>query len=353
MIEDAFVIDAVAHGYNFREDNAVDPHIGEAIRQLLLGQQRSFTPKEYWQDEDQHRQGNTPELLASALFAESHTDFAAYHHTPIYGYFKDGGSPLWVGQELKRRHPDRVMIYGAVAPLRPGALDTVDELADKGATAIKLYPAELVEGRMVPLDMGDPETCFPVFERARERGIKVIAVHKALPLGPAPTSLLRSSDVEYAALAFPDLVFEVVHGGMAFVDETAVQLATFRNIVVNLETTSALALAAPHRFLEAIGRFLEAGGEDRIVWATGCNFAHPRPLVEAFWNLEMPDPLRESWGLPELTREIKTKILGTNFAAMHGLDIAELQRRTADDPFRPGVDMAPPWSSSVPAGESV
>lgn len=351
MIEDAFVIDAVAHSYNFREDNAVDPHIGEAIRQLLVRQQRAHTPEEYWQDEDQHREGNTPDLLASAFFAESYTDFAAYHHTPIYGYFKDGGSALSVGQELKRRYPDRTMLYGAVAPLRPGALDAVDELASTGATAIKLYPADLVDGRMVPLDMGDPETCFPVFERARERGIKVIAVHKALPLGPAPLDAMRSRDVEYAALAFPDLIFEVVHGGMAFVEETAVQLETFRNIVVNLETTSALAASAPHRFLEAIGRFLLAGGEDRIVWATGCNAMHPRPLIEAFWNLEMPDSLREDWGLPELTREIKTKILGANFAAMHGLDIAELQRRTADDPFHPGVDMAPPWSSSVPVGE--
>lgn len=32
--------------------------------------------------------------------------------------------------------------------------------------------------------MDDPEVAFPVFERARQLGIKVIAVHKALPLGP-------------------------------------------------------------------------------------------------------------------------------------------------------------------------
>jgi hypothetical protein len=49
-----------------------------------------------------------------------------------------------------------------------------------------------------------------------------------------------TSDIDAAAAAFPALQFEVVHGGFAFIEETAFQLARFANVWVNLETTSNL-----------------------------------------------------------------------------------------------------------------
>ena len=345
MIEDVFVVEGVVHSYRFDDANLQDPHVGRMIRQELYRLHCAATPQAYWLDEARYRRGEDPDLLASALFAESQTDFAVYHETPIYSQFKDGGSALWVGEEIHRRWPHRTMIYGAVAPLRPGAVERVDELVDNhSVSALKLYPIDLVDGRVRAVDMGDEETCFPVFQRALERGIRVVAVHKSIPLGPGPTDALRSLDVEVAALAFPDLTFEVVHGGMAFVEETALQLASFPNIVVNLEATSGLVTMAPRRFLEAIGMFLAAGGQDRLIWATGCDFAHPRPLIEAFWAMEMPLDLQTDFGYPALTREVKAKILGENFARLHGLDIAELKAAAASDEFAQRSEFAAPWS---------
>jgi predicted TIM-barrel fold metal-dependent hydrolase len=350
VIDDVFVVEGVVHSYHFADSNLQDVQLGDAIRKHLYYLHRQAVPAEYHLDEARYRAGEDPDLLASALFVESQTDFAVYHETPIYAYFKDGGSALWVGKEMKRRWPERTMIYGAVAPLRPGAVERVDELVDEhAASALKLYPIDMIDGRVTPLDMGDPEVCFPIYERARERGIKVVAIHKSIPLGPGPTSALSGADVELAALAFPDLTFEIVHGGMAFVEETALELQSFRNIVVNLEATTALVTMAPQRFMAAIGAFLEAGGEDRIIWATGCDFTHPRPLIEAFWNLEFPDELRERHGWPDLTRDIKAKILGRNFLRLHGLDVDQLQRATAADELHPGIDMAPPWTRATAA----
>ena len=37
-------------------------------------------------------------------------------------------------------------------------------------------------------------------------------------------------------MEFPDLTFEIVHGGMAFNEETAWLLGRFPNVWVNLET---------------------------------------------------------------------------------------------------------------------
>jgi predicted TIM-barrel fold metal-dependent hydrolase len=72
--------------------------------------------------------------------------------------------------------------------------------------------------------MDDPEIAFPLFERALYLGLKAVAIHKAIPLGPVPMDHYRMDDIDAAAAAFPDLQFEIVHGGFAFIEETAFQL---------------------------------------------------------------------------------------------------------------------------------
>lgn len=347
MIEDVLVVDGVAHMYNFSPDNFVDPVVGPLIGETLYRLHRTTGGPDYTLQRSIYMNGAGPERIGRALLAESQTDLFCYHETPIYGQFKDGGSALWVGAEMRRRWPHRVLIYGAVSPLRPGAVDRVDELVDEhGVTALKLYPIDLVEGRVTGLDLGDPQVCFPVFRRAVERGLKVVAIHKALPVGPGPVEALRAADVEAAALAFPELTFEIVHGGMAFVEETAVQLESFPNIVVNLEATSNMLRYAPRRFAEALGAFLERGGADRLIWATGCNAVHPRPVIEAFWDFEMPIDLVEGHGYPVVTRDMKAAILGRNFLRLHGLDEAAVRARIAGDEFDTDV-LSPAWGGAL------
>ena len=81
-------------------------------------------------------------------------------------------------------------------------------------------------------------SCFTRSSNAAEQlGVKVVAVHKSIPMGNAPTAPFRPDDIESPAADFPDLNFEIVHGGFTFVEETAFQLARFPNIYVNLEAT--------------------------------------------------------------------------------------------------------------------
>jgi hypothetical protein len=73
---------------------------------------------------------------------------------------------------------------------------------------------------------------------------------------------------------------------------------------------------------------------------------HPRPLLDAFWKLEMPRDLVEEYGMPELTPEIKRAILGENHARILGLDFDGMKREIEDDEFSRRRELAPMWSGA-------
>ena len=123
-------------------------------------------------------------------------------------------------------------------------------------------------------------------------GIRVVAIHKALPLGSVELGHYPVDDIDRAAMAFPDLAFEIVHGGIAFLEETAWQLARFDNVYVNLETTATLATTRPLAFAHALASLIRGPKAlRRIVWGTGCMVSHPRPHLENFVRSAPPTSL--------------------------------------------------------------
>lgn len=352
MIEDAYVVEAVAHGLHFAPENqtdAVHADIGSMEHRRIHTMLSPAHRPEFILDKERWLRGADPTLLASSIFAESWSDFAVYHGVPQFGVFRDGGSPLWVGAEMRRRWPDRVALYGPIDPYAPGAVDEVDRLVEEEqVVGIKFYPADLVEGRVQTFHMDDERLLFPIYERARRRGLRSVAVHKAIPLGLFPSHPYRVEDVEGAAAAFPDLTFEVVHGGFAFLEETAMLLGRFPNVVVNLEGTTAYLNNAPRKFAQIIGTLLaQFDAEDRILWATGVSAVHPQPPLEAFWNLQVPEDLLAA-GCRPLTVDAKRKILGLNAARLLGLDIETLKHKHRDDDFGLDRELAAPWSAGAP-----
>jgi len=110
--------------------------------------------------------------------------------------------------------------------------------------------------------------------------------------------------------------------------------------------TAQYVLGQPDKFARIIGEFLLSNGEDKLLWATGCNLTHARPVIEAFWNFEMPRYLVDG-GYPELTRDVKTKILGLNYARLHALDVESLTQRIAADEIEAvkAQGLRGPWSA--------
>jgi hypothetical protein len=67
------------------------------------------------------------------------------------------------------------------------------------------------------------------------------------------------------------------------------------------------------------------------VWGSECLwFGSPQPQIEAFRTLQISPELREQYGYPELTAEIKAKIFGLNAVRIYGIDPAAV-RCTIDE----------------------
>jgi uncharacterized protein len=356
MIDDVVVIDAVAHALDLRPENWNNPPVCEPFREFgYYGIHQLAVPVEEpeW---GLGREGfdailEDTDVVESVIFRESWTDACFYHEIPMYGMFKRGLAKLENGIELRARHPERVKLYGGVTPLQPGALERVDELVSEHAiSALKLYPADLYESDVAPFGelrqytMDDPERVFPILERARQHGL-VVAIHKAIPLGPVPMEPFRMDDLDAAFMAYPDVPIEIVHGGFAFLEETAHQVGRFHNAYVTLEATASLLAKAPDRFSLIVASLLAMGAEDRILWATGAALAHPQPLLERFWNLELPPEIMSMTGSPPLTKDVKRKILGENAARLHGIDLDALRAVIREEDLT-GDGLAAAWSGA-------
>ena len=331
-IGELFVIDAVTHAFDARPTNAKSGRYAERAIESFFQFQWTLIPDPYRLDRERYFQAMTAAGLASALFVESATDVAVYHTIPAWGIFHDL-SPISVGMEMRDRHPGRVLLYAAVSPLegKKAIEDLERQAAEWDVIGVKLYPIDIIDGKLLPMRMNDEELAYPVFEKCLELGIKMVAVHKAIPLDTAPLDYFRPDDIDYAARDFPDLNFEVVHGGFAFLEETVLQLARFDNAFINLEGTGTLLMRQPHAFARVLGEIMILAGHRKIFWGTGAAAFHPAPLLDAFESFEMPESLMRDYGYPELTREMKADILANNYAIAHGLALDDLRAEIEGD----------------------
>lgn len=348
MIEDVLVVDATVHGFNFLPTNYRADFLPDLVQMLYQGAHVGLHPKGgidwnmTW-DEFVGSFSAQPDLLERTVFGESRTDVAVYHGVPLHGVYADGSSPLWVAERVRERFPHRVHIYGPLYTWQPDALEEVDRLVDEvGVVGLKFYPVDLVDGQLRRSRMDDP-AMFAIVERARARGLRMIAVHKAVPLGPLPMLPYNAvDDIGPVAEAFPDMVFEIVHGGNAFLAETVALLQRHPNVVVNLESLPAYAPNVPAKWSEIMTAYLGAGLEDRLFWATGAVGLHPEPFLRHFWASEMPG----------LTRAVKEKILSGNIARYLGWDLDRVRADVSGDEYarltRSGSALLPPWSTLRP-----
>ncbi|CAN5690443.1 amidohydrolase family protein [soil metagenome] len=360
MIQDAFVIDGVAHAYDFSDDNRIDTCDPERYRNLqhfayMLGHEslESLEPG-YLLTLDEFTARWKAEDLAHSFFVESDVDMVVHHSVAISSYFRDGAARWDTGVELKRIAPDRVLLYGCVDTFeedRGPAFDEMEKMASDGAVGFKFYPSngffDTQSNRLVTMIYDHPERAFPFFEKARDLGVTHLAFHKAQPVGPGPIDAVRVEDISTAAMAFPDLTFEIVHDGWAFLEESAIQLMLHPNIYANLECVANLVVRQPRRFAHIIGKLLQYGGPDRILYATGCAVNHADPILRAFMAFEMPEDLHQGHGYPELTAETKRKLVGENMARVHGIDIEQVKNRIKNDQWSElrAEGKAEPWSA--------
>jgi predicted TIM-barrel fold metal-dependent hydrolase len=338
VLDDVFVIDAVTHAYNLDPSNYRAGRYAASLSELIWGLHSGLSDEEYRvkRREDFLKDWSVQEL-AHILFVEGPVDLAVHHVLPLQTLYTDGLCSYEKTVEIKKRYPDRFLVYAGVDPLRgTAALEELEKQAEElQPVGLKLYPAAWLgeSFRHTGWRMDDPTIAFPLFERARKLGIKNIAVHKGLPMGSVPLEPYKVDDIGGAADAFPDLNFEIVHGGMAFLDETGMQLSLFPNVYVNLEVTGALIVKRERWFAESLAALLKWAGPAKIMWGSGTVFSHPRPALHKFWHdFQLPEDLVSVAGM-QLTPEVKRMILGETYARYAGVDVEAVKARIAHDRF--------------------
>lgn len=354
--EDMFILDGVTHAFNLTEANFADREGASAMAEMVAILGNSTPEPKYAQSRDVVLRDWTVEELAGVLFRESTTDVAVYHPLPIFS-FTDGLSSLEKAVEVRERWPQRFIgTYACVDPLR--GKDALTELERQveilNPLGLKMYPASWHDGKVGSWKMNDPKIAYPVIEKAAELGLRHIAVHKAIPIEPVEFGdAFNPADFEGAAVNFPDMNFEIVHGGIAFIEETSILLARFPNIHVNMENLNMVVARRPRVFAQILLGLMREGGNailDRLFWGTGTMQYHPRPCIEAFLDFEFPEDLMDSAGLyvppQQITLQDKQNLLAGNFARLHGLDIAALKAAIQGDEFSraAGEELAAPWS---------
>lgn len=361
--DDVLVFDAVSHALNLDPENYRVPSHAKKLCEMLYSMVNDGMKGEFrrWAiTRESHLRDWSIEETATVLFLESRTQLSTFVPL-IVGSFYDGICAVEKAAEIVRRWPDRFLVEATVDPLAPGALEEFERQVELlQPVALKLYPSSYFDGVHHGWKMDDPEVAYPLFEKALELGVKTIAIHKAIPIGPVPMESYRVEDLDYAASNFPDLTFEVIHGGASFSEETAWQLARYDNILINLDITSLMCVTNPRRFGQFLIDMLAIGGYgvmDRIIWGTGGGPGafHPQLALEAFWNYQIPEDLfaQAAFDMDPyvLTEEDKRKVLGLNYVRVMGLDdVQERLDRVAGDEFSRRVaengGLFEPWSTT-------
>jgi len=342
---DLFVYDGMSHALNFDASNQkIQPHARRMVEMMYAMTQDSMAGhlSDFLISYDSYCRNWGVDETANILFLESDIQMSTFVPLAIHS-FHDGICSIEKAVEAKRRWPQRFHVTAAVDPLSPDALEEFEHQVELlHPVALKLYPSSYAHGHHEGWRMDDPRIAFPLFDKARQLGIKIISIHKAIPAGAVTMEPYKVGDIDDAADAYPDLTFEIIHGGFAFSEETAWQVARYPNVRINLDVTSLLAWTHPRRFAQIFVDMLSVGGQkiiDRIHWASGGGAAsyHPQPALEAFWNFQIPEDMFIQGAFNsepyQLTEEDKRKILGLNAVELLGIDIEKARREIADDEF--------------------
>jgi hypothetical protein len=349
-LEDVFVVDAVSHAYNLSPSNFRVTELAKPMAETFPSAAGHNVPEAYRRTQASLMRDWTIDETATLLFRESQTDFSVFH-PQLLTIFEEGLTSVRKAERISKRYPSRVVALASVDLI--GMDDPRAELTRQverfDPHGVKVYPSYWDEDhRHHSFRMDDPERAFPLWEHAADLGLDVVAVHKAVPFADVNVDAYDVDDVDDAAAHFPDLNFEIVHGGMRFARETGWQLAHYDNIYVNLELTGFEAVVDPAGFVKSLQDLLWAGGKevlDRIIWGSGTPHYHPRMLLEAFWEFDFPEM---EWrnGTYTITEADKRKILGENFAAAHGFDLADLKRRVDGDAFDTAEMVTEPYATT-------
>lgn len=363
MIDDAFVFDTISHALNIEPSNILNRY-GQGLADLFYNLNQ-WNPEGYRIPKEIFFRNLTIDQQIETLLLESPVDLIGNMNLQLTGWMRDGLASREKNIEAAERFPDRYVNYIGIDCTKPpeAYLQDLKDLAGelpRMPAALKLYPSQIYweNGKeRFQSWRADSREVYALYEQAAKMGIKTFIFHKAITDGPVPLNPYRLDDIDEPASLFPEMHFQIVHGGMAFMDETAQAIARYPNVTVNMEVTTLLLYKAPNWFADILAHFFWWGGPEKVVWSSGSLFAHPRPLIERFWHeFQFPQHTLDKFGLEQITKADKKLILGENACRIFDIDIETAKAKIESDRFsrhiaQNGYDK--PWTRWIPKEEHV
>jgi predicted TIM-barrel fold metal-dependent hydrolase len=328
VIDDIFIFDNVIHVYDLSDENLnhgrQDAEVG---RQHMLAAGRGGRWAGYNNGSINFQKRWTPEELYDMVFVQAPTDLAMAQVVPIFDWFNDFFAPVHAQHAMAQKYPDRVLFCGGVDPLYRGLDDALDQLEyqvkSMGATSIKFYNGHSPQSWRCD----DEKLAYPMYEKCRSLGLKVLQFHKGIPFGTQNMEALSPIDLQAPARDFPDMTFIIHHLAVPYFEEVVSIGGRFPNVYLALSSNIGFYVVAPRLVQQQLGRLLMEVGSDKLLWGSEAALVGgPAPYLKAFMDLEIPEDLRSGFGYPQITREDKANILGRNFARLMGIDIEARQR---------------------------
>lgn len=293
-----------------------------------------------------------PDEFVKDVFMDSDTDMMVLSFVPSAPdaepvTIESADAVRRIVDEMEGTH--RLMLHGRVNPNQDGDVARMESLArDWNVSAWKTYtqfgPGG---GYWLSDDVG-----LEFIERARDLGVKVICVHKGLPLSDEAYEYSTCRDIGVVARQYPDVAFIVYHSGyVAGKTERAFEPGAGRdgvdtliqsladngiqpggNVYAELGSTWRYLMREPDDAAHVLGKLLKHVGEENVLWGTDSIwYGSPQDQIQAFRTFQIAPELRERHGYPEITPEIRAKVFGLNATVPYGISAEEVKLRARAD----------------------
>lgn len=326
MIDEIFIFDCVIHLHDMSDAN-LEPGRADSVwvRSLQVGMGEMLRPVHG--DTLDYASRLSVDKMHELVFERSPTDMAMAQVVPVFDWYPGFWAPVELQHAMAAAYPAKVLFCGGADPSYKGlafALEHIEyQIRELGAVSMKFYNMHVSN----PWRCDDPAIAYPMYEKCRELGVKVVQFHKGIPFGTENLELGRPNDLQAACRDFPDMTFILHHLAVPYVDETVAIAGRFPNMYLALSANLAMTPIAPRLVQEQLGLCLQRVGVDKLLWGSEAGLGGPpAPYIQAFLDLEMPEDLRVGYGYPQITRDDKRKILGENFARVMGVDIEAKKR---------------------------
>jgi hypothetical protein len=302
----------------------------------------------------------TGQAFIKEMFLDSDTDMAVLTFTPTS--YED--MPLTYDEAAATREMvdamdsnHRLLVHGRVVPNIDGDIQRMPELKEQwDVSAWKTYTQASVDGSE-GWWLDDEKYGAPLIDMARQTGVRVICIHKGLPL---PTAFMTRDnrlfggcrDVGSAAKDNPDIDFIIYHSGYDIKDKDGAflpgdhrigvdsliqslienDIPPNSNVYAELGTTWRYLMRDPEEAAHVMGKLLKHVGEDRVVWGTDSIwYGSPQDQIQAFRTFQIAPEFQEEFGYPEITPALRAKIFGLNAIKPYRVSEAEARQYLAGD----------------------